>query len=210
MKKMGGVILEKKVFWFDVETTGLDPLKQDIIQLAFLIEIKGKVIESHNLLMQPFNYSTIDQEAIEIHNRTINEIKKYPAPNEAYCKLIAILEKYVDRYDRTDKFYHAGYNTRFDMDFLRHFFIKNGDNFFGSWFNYKGIDPLPILHLLDGIGTFSLVNYKLETVCKHFDIPLNAHDALSDVYATRNLTNLICSKYIKKLEADGKLLKEDV
>lgn len=191
-------ILGNKVFWFDVETTGLDPIKQDIIQLAFLIEINGKVIESQNLLMQPFDYTTIEQEALEVHDRTIDEIKTYPAPKDAYIKLIAILEKYVDRYDRTDKFHHAGYNTRFDMDFLRQFFIKNGDSYFGSWFNYRGIDPLPLLHLLDVIGTVSLTNFKLETVCKHFDIPLAAHDALSDVYATRNLTNLICSKYIKK------------
>ncbi len=186
------------MFWFDVETTGLNPIKQDIIQLAFLIEINGKVIESQNLLMQPFDYNTIEQEALEVQDRTIDEIKTYPAPKDAYLKLIAILEKYVDRYDRTDKFHHAGYNTRFDMDFLRQFFIKNGDSYFGSWFNYRGIDPLPLLHLLDGIGTVSLADYKLETVCKHFDIPLNAHDALSDISATRDLTKLICSKYIIK------------
>jgi len=27
----------KKIFWFDVETTGLVPIKNDIVQLAFLI-----------------------------------------------------------------------------------------------------------------------------------------------------------------------------
>ena len=187
----------KKVFWFDVETTGLNPIKQDIIQLAFLIEIDGKVIESQNLLMQPFDYTTVDQEALEIHDRSIEEIRTYSTPNEAYLKLIAILEKYVDRYDRADKFHHAGYNSRFDMDFLRQFFIKNGDSFFGSWFNHKAIDPLSLLHLIDGIGNISLDNYRLETVCKHFDIPLDAHDALSDINATRNLTKLICLKYIK-------------
>lgn len=74
---------------------------------------------------------------------------------------------------------------------------KNGDVYFGSWFNYKTIDPLSLLHILDGIGSISLENYKLETVCKHYDIPLDAHDALNDIKATRELTKLICSTYIK-------------
>ena len=193
-----GVNLGNKVFWFDVETTGLDPIKQDIIQLAFLIEIDGDIIEGQNLLMQPFDYNAINQEALDVHGRTIKEIKTYPDPRIVYTELIAILEKYVDRYNPLDKFHPAGYNSRFDLDFLRHFFIKNEDVYFGSWFNYKAIDPLSLLHLLDGIGCVSLDNYRLETVCKHFNIPLKAHDALSDIHATRDLANFICSKYIKK------------
>jgi len=188
----------KKIFWFDVETTGKKPELQDIVQLAFLIEIDGKIVESQNMLMQPFRYDTIEQEALDIHKRTVEEIKTYPDPRTVFPKLISFLEKYVDRYDRTDKFHNGGYNTKFDMDFLKQYFIKNGDIYFGSWFNYKSIDPLPLLHILDGMGNVSLENYQLGTVCKHFKIPLKAHDAQSDITATRELTKLICSKYIRK------------
>jgi len=189
--------MSKKIFWFDVETTGLDPINQDIVQLAFLIEIDGKIIESDNMLMQPFDYDTIDQQALDIHGRTVEELKTYPDPREAYKHLISILEKYVDRFNREDKFNHAGYNSRFDLEFLKQFFVKNDDVYFGSWFNYKGIDPLTILHALDGIGKVSLPNYKLETACGHFNIPIEAHDALSDITATRYLTKHICSEYFK-------------
>jgi len=188
--------MKKKLFWFDVETTGLDPIKHDIVQLAFLIEIDGKIIESKNMLMQPFNYNAIDQQALERQNRTLEEIKTYPVPRQVYQELISILEKYVDRYDTSDKFHNGGYNSKFDMEFLKQYFIKNGDSFFGSWFNYRSIDPLNLLHLLDGIGHVSLPDYKLETVCKHYKIPLKAHDALSDITATRDLTKHICSSYI--------------
>ena len=187
----------KKVFWLDVETTGLDPEQQDIIQLAFLIEIDGEIAESQNMLMQPFNYNEVQQDALDVHGRTIEEIKTYPDPRKTYTDLISVLEKYVDRYNPSDKFHPAGYNARFDMDFLRQFFIKNGDVYYGSWFNYKAIDPMSLLHILDGIGSVSIENYKLETVCKHFDICHDAHDALSDITATRELTKLICSKCIK-------------
>lgn len=187
----------KKIFWFDVETTGLDPVKHDIVQLAYLIEIDGKIIESANLLMQPFDYSTICQESLDIHGRTIDEIKNYPNPRSVYAELISVLEKYVDRYNRSDKFHHAGYNSKFDLDFLKQFFVKNKDVYFGSWFNYRAIDPLTLLHVLDGLDKVSIPNYKLETVCKYFDIPINAHDALSDITATRALTKHICSSYFK-------------
>ncbi len=192
-----GKIMTKKIFWFDVETTGLDPIKQDIVQLAFLIEIDGQIIEKGNLLMQPFNYDTVEQAALDVHGRSIDEIRTYPNPKDVYNDLISILAKYVDRYNREDKFNHAGYNSRFDLEFLKQFFIKNNDVYFGSWFNYKGIDPLTILHALDGIEKISLPNYKLETVCGYFDIPIVAHDALSDITATRNLAKHICSEYFK-------------
>jgi len=187
----------KKIFWFDVETTGLDPIKHDIVQLAFLIEIDGRIVEDKNMLMQPFNYETIDPQALERQKRTVEEIMAYPDPRKIYLELISILEKYVDRYDKKDKFHNGGYNSKFDMDFLKQYFIKNGDQYFGSWFNYKSIDPLPLLHMLDGLGSVSLENYQLETVCKHFKIPIAAHDALNDIIATRNLAKIICSKYLK-------------
>lgn len=192
-----GGIMTKKIFWFDVETTGLDSEQQDIIQLAFLIEIDGEVVEGRDMLMQPFSYDTISQEALDVHGRTIEEIKTYPNPRKTYADLITILEKYIDRYNPSDKFHPAGYNSRFDMDFLRQFFIKNDDKYYGSWFNYKAIDPLPLLHILDGLGYVSLDNYKLETVCNHYDIKHEAHDALSDISATKDLAKLICSKYLK-------------
>ena len=32
-----------KICWIDTETTGLDPRKHDVIQLAALVEIDGKI-----------------------------------------------------------------------------------------------------------------------------------------------------------------------
>jgi oligoribonuclease (3'-5' exoribonuclease) len=33
-----------KIFWFDTETTGLDPVVNSIVQLAAIIEIDGEVV----------------------------------------------------------------------------------------------------------------------------------------------------------------------
>ena len=186
-----------KVFYFDVETTGFDPKVNDITQLAGMIEIDGKIKEKFNLRSQPLNWDDISESALEVTGIGIEELKKYPKASEAYSDLIKILDKYCDKYDKFDKFYFAGYNVRFDIDFLHQFFVKQGDQYFGSWFNWKSVDPFPFLHYMDYKGMIKLPNYKLETVCEHFEIEIKAHDAMSDILATRKIIGHIERDLIK-------------
>lgn len=183
-----------KVIYFDVETTGKDAVKNDIIQLAGIIEIDGEIKETFNLKMQPFDYENIVPEALEVNHTTLEELKGYQTPSEAYKSFVRLLGRYVNKFDSRDKFYPAGFNVRFDVDFLKEWFSKNGDVYYGSWFNYKLIDPLPVLHMMEYCGKISLMNYKLSTVCEHLNIAIDAHDALSDITATRDLITYIKEK----------------
>lgn len=72
------------------------------------------------------------------------------------------------------------------MDMMRSSFEKSGDKYFGSWFFWPTIDVRHEVakQILDGCR---LRNYKLETVCGHYDIKIDSHDALSDIKATREL-----------------------
>src|SRR4030066_371973 len=70
---------------------------------------------------------------------------------------------------------------------LANWFKKCNDHFLGSFINWIKIDPLPFLHHMHFTGKLNLPNYKLATVCKHYNIPLTAHDAMSDIEATRTL-----------------------
>ncbi|MFA5262063.1 MAG: 3'-5' exonuclease, partial [Candidatus Omnitrophota bacterium] len=85
------------------------------------------------------------------------------------------------------KFYPAGFNCRFDLEFFNNFFLKNGDKYFGSWMNWRMLDPRPILLFLNYMGKIYLPKYNLEEACKYFGIPLQSHDANSDIEATRVL-----------------------
>lgn len=189
--------MSKKILYFDTETTGLDPITNDIIQLAGIIVIDGKEQETFNLRVQPFNYETVQQGALDVNGISLSALKQYPEPIVSYADFVNMLGRYVDKYDKNDKFTPAGYNVRFDMDFLSNFFLKNNDNYFGSWFNWKLIDPLPLLHFLDFAGKINLPNYKLSTVCAHYNIEINAHDALGDIQATRILISHIYKNFIK-------------
>lgn len=188
--------MAKKIFWFDTETTGLDPKKQDIIQLAYMVEIDGKIIEDGQFFMQPFDYKAIQPDALQIHGLTVEKIKTFQPPQEAYKQIVAVLSKHIDKFNKADKFYPAGFCSRFDQDFLKAFFEKNNDVYYGSWFNYKSLDPIGILHYLDAVGKISLPNYKLATVCEHFGIKIKAHDAISDIKATRELAQKITDTFL--------------
>lgn len=185
-----------KIIYFDVETTGKDSVLNDIIQLAGIVEIDGEVKETFNLRMQPFSYENIVREALEVNHTSIEDLHIYPEPREAYKEFVQLLSKYADKYNPSDKFYPAGFNVSFDLGFLREFFIKNGDKYFGSWFSYRFIDPLPILYLLEVKGQIRLDNYKLSTVCEHLNISINAHDALSDIEATKEVIKFVMEKII--------------
>ena len=186
-----------KILYFDSETTGIDPVKNDIIQLSGAVEIDGDVKEVFDIKMQPHSFENISNEALEVHGMTIEDIKKFQPAKEGYYKFISILQKYVSKFDRSDKFYPAGYNAGFDINFVAEKFKKCGDKYLGSWWNWNAIDPLPILRWMDMKGKISLVNYKLETVCKHFGIEIKAHDALSDIQATIKVIKAVEKLYLK-------------
>lgn len=177
----------KKALYFDVETTGLSPYKNDIIQFACLVEINGEIVEELETKVRPFDFSTIDQKALDTNGLRLEELYDYPHPKEVYQQMCKLFGKYVSKFDKNDKFAPAGYNVRFDVDFLSNFFKKNGDKYYGSFFSWRLIDPIYKLYEMDYEGRIALPDYKLATVCTHFGIPLQAHDALSDIRATRQL-----------------------
>ena len=178
-----------KIFYFDTETTGLDHNKNAIIQLAYIVEIDGVEKEEGNILIQPGISDIVEPSALQVNGRTHDEIYKAPflPPADAFAKIMDVLNKYIDRYDKNDKFFPAGYNVQFDCNFLSSFFTKNGNKFYGSYFEYLKLDPSSLLIFFSITSKVKLESYKLANVCKHFGIEINAHDAMSDIRATKML-----------------------
>lgn len=102
-------------------------------------------------------------------------------------QLCVAMDAHCNRYNRNDKMVLAGYNVGFDDGFFRQFFKKCGDKFYGSWFLPCRIDVLSEVAKWQASNGVMLPNFKLGTVCAHFDIPIQAHQAFSDIKATREL-----------------------
>ena len=185
-----------KIIFIDTETGGVNPEKAALIQLSGIIRIDKKDIEKFNFYIKPFENSEVNEKALEVQGRTLEELKtdKYVEEKEVYKQFVNLLDKYIDKYDRTDKFVVAGYNVRFDVDILKAFFQRHGNNFLFSYLDSSMLDPLYSIRLLQIAEVLPVLeNNKLETWCKHFGIELKAHDSLEDIEATKKLIGKLIS-----------------
>lgn len=188
-----------KLFWFDTETTGVDCRQNSMVQLGAIIEIDGIIQEEIELLFRPLPGRIIAPKALEINGRTEAELMEFPDASIGIAALKKKLSKYVNKFDKNDKFVQVGFNVMFDCDFLRQTWVAAGDQYGpGSYmFNCPWDVRSDVAKLICRTG-LRLKNYKLETICKHFGIEIdNAHDALADVRATRELA-LFAEEQLRK------------
>lgn len=176
-----------KILYFDTETTGTNPNKHDITQFAAIVEIDGVVKEEVNFRCQPINWDNIDPEALEVTGVSIEELKKQQKPEEMFKQIRELFDRHIDKYDKNDKFYPAGHNVGFDLDFLQAFWKKFDKYGTGSYQNWRALDSRTFANFLSVLGKINTENIKLETLCNHYKIEIDAHDALSDIRATREL-----------------------
>ena len=179
----------KKILWVDTETTGLDPVLHDIWSLAYLVDIDGKVEEEGELLIRPYNFDTIQEEALKVGGITVEELEKVDySIVDAVEDLKKVWGKYIDKYDKSDKFIVGGYFVRFDCDFLRSMFKKAGDRYgIGSWCFTPLLEVSAFVAEQVMKARLRLSNFKLATVCERYGIEFDAHIAMEDVKATRQL-----------------------
>lgn len=189
-----------KILWFDLETTGTSPIRHAIHQLAALAEIDGKLDDAIDIRMSPMMKQEIDPEALTATGVTEEQIRSYPHQSDGYKKFESFLSRYINRYEKLDKFILAGYNINaFDEPFLRQLFLDNATTrqsrkyggYFGSWFFWPKRDVQTYLAEHIAEHGLRLPNFQLSTVCEHFGIEINAHDALSDIRATRQLYRVL-------------------
>jgi DNA polymerase III subunit epsilon len=183
---------DQKLLWFDSETGGTDEKTDALIQLAAIIEINGEVVDEIDLKMQALPGKKISNEAISKHGMTLEMISKFDAPRSCFEKLEKMLLKHNPYPVKTDRYIMAGYNPEFDCKFLYQWYTDiDGKYAYWKHLQFSPIDVLPTLRAMRHAGILDIPDTKLETVCAHLNIPLNAHDALSDIRATRQLTHMI-------------------
>lgn len=187
-----------KVAWIDTETTGLDPIKNGIIQVAFIIEIDGQVTRA-DYRINPIG-KEIDPQAMETNGISPEQLAAYPSAIVVKSEIEKFLGQFVDKYDRQDKFIPAGYNVDFDLSFLEQLWLDCGDKYFYSWFERVPLDIYRNHRLLEWLGvTQKPENRKLETLARMYGIePVNNHDAACDIEMTYKIAQVIREKFSQR------------
>ena len=185
-----------KALFFDLETTGTYPGKHGIHQMSGMIVIDGEIKETFDYKVRPNPKAEILDEALEVAGVTRDQILAYPPMGEVYHQFVdGILAKYVDRYNKTDKFFLAGYNNAsFDNQFLRGWFLQNGDQYFGSWFWSNSIDVMVLATPYLAARRTEMKDFKQGTVAKTLGIQVDdtkLHDALYDIEICKAIYDIV-------------------
>ena len=106
-----------KHIFIDTETTGTDPEKHGLIQIAGDIFIDGKHVERFDYRACPFGRDVIDEQALEVNGLTLDEISAFSPPKNTYLNFSDLLSKHCDKYRSSDKYHFIGYNADFDAKF---------------------------------------------------------------------------------------------
>tara|TARA_R110000787_G_scaffold97665_4_gene201306 strand:+ start:4213 stop:4881 length:669 start_codon:yes stop_codon:yes gene_type:complete len=188
-----------KVF-YDLETTGLNPKKNGIHQIAMLFELDDVVVEKLNFKVKPHPKAKIEDEALKVSGTTREDLLNYLPRDQVYTSIVTALRKYISPYDKRDKAHLIGFNNRsFDDDFFYAFFKQDkesiaGDPFFYAWFWMCPLDAIVLAHQYLIERRSNMPNFKLATVARELGIPVDdsrLHDGMYDVLLTREIYKIV-------------------
>jgi DNA polymerase III subunit epsilon len=158
-------LIEQRPLILDTETTGLDPAKDEIIDIA-LVELDGTVLV--NTLVQC--RGTVPADATRIHGISNEMLQGQPTFPQMWEQLRPHLSRPL-----------VIYNAAYDIPMLAY-----------NALNYKIRMSRPQAHCLMTHFTDYSVGLggpyqKLATACQHFHITPGGHRALSDAQAARQV-----------------------
>lgn len=184
-----------KLLFFDLETTGTNPGRNGIHQISGQIVIDGKHVQDFDFHVRPNPKAVIEDAALNVGGVIREQVLAYPPMGQVYKEFVAMLDKYVDKYNKKDKFFLVGYNNAaFDNQFLRGFFLQNGDNYFGSYFWSNSIDVMVLASAYIADRRADMENFKLSTVAKFLGVSVSddsLHNALYDIELTRAVYEIV-------------------
>jgi DNA polymerase-3 subunit alpha (Gram-positive type) len=172
---------------FDFETTGLDPVKDEIIEIGGMKIENGEIKDIFNKLVKP-------EKALPTHITEITGIT--PEMLESEPPIKPILEKFVSFIGDAILVAH---NADFDTAFLR----NNAKRVLNKDITNQVVCTLLISRdILPGLS-----NHKLHTVGEYFHLKAeNRHRAIGDV----ELTYQVWQKFMEKLKDKKVLTRQDL
>ena len=182
-----------RFLWLDTETTGIEVADSAAFELAFILVDGGNVVCERCFFLNPLN-DTIKyhEEAGKVHGYSEQDIKSFPDEREQMPKIANFLvearELWQKDGSKSEKLVIAGYNVEFDIKHLKALLERNGYKFEDYFSNIIADVFVQVKRAGMQKALPYLPDRKLKTVAKHLGVNLeNAHDALADIKATREV-----------------------
>ncbi len=170
----------------DLETTGLNPKTDKIIEIGAARVREGVVTETFSRFVNPGR--GLSEKTKELTGITEENLKDAPCIEDILDAFIAFVgEDYL-----------LGHNILFDFSFLKKVIVNQKKTF-----EKQGIDTLRISRRF----LTDLESRNLGYLCKHYGIELEAHRALNDAIAAHLLYEKLCGEFYDR-EADTFMPKQ--
>ncbi len=188
--------IKSKFIAFDIETTGLNPYYDRIIELGAVVFENGVPISKFSTLVNP--ETLISQEASKINHITNDMLKDAPSENEVYKKFIEFMKPALN-----SEVPICAHNALFDISF-----ITNTLNRLGYNYNISYIDTLSISrNILDN----QVINHKQDTIAKYFNIVNEEqHRAVTDAETCGKILDKLISLLSNEFDKNAKISSKEI
>jgi len=197
--------MDYAIYVCDTETTGLDPYKNDVVELSILRMSDGI---QKTWFIRPTNPENIEQAALRINGYKIEDLRHetkhgretYRNPNEVIIEVENwIAEDCMPAENRVI----VGQNVAFDYSMLRQLWVKCGseDTF---PFGRRMMDTMMLEFTVDYANRSLAEGYSLHNLLKKYGIKNEkAHAAAADVRATKELFEKQIANLRQKMSING-------
>lgn len=171
----------------DIESSGYDPKKNALLEIAAIPIINGVKGEPFVSYVRPHKDAVIEPKALEINKLTYDQIWTFPEPTE-------VIKSFLSWIDSKETMFNLlGHNVQFDRRFLYSFFCRyGGHGDFITRFRPNDICTEDMARVALKHKPNAPKSVSLGNLCKYFDIKLdNAHSALPDIEATYELYQIL-------------------
>ncbi len=186
----------ESIFWYDLETTGIDPVLDRPLQFAGIrtdADLR-EIDEPVNVIGYPGRDVLPQPEALLVTGLRMSELKANGLNEKAFC------DRVLGEFEVAQTCVAGFNNIRFDDEFTRQMLYRNfRDPYAREWrngnFRWDVIDLVRAAYALRPTGfnwperTPGVPSFRLEDLARaNGDDHLDAHDALADVRATIAIT----------------------
>lgn len=161
----------------DVETTGLNPKTEKIIEVGAVRVRNGKIVDRYESLINPGR--RLEEKIVELTGITDEMVKAAPMAEEVMPQLLSFMGEDI----------LLGHSLNFDYSFIKRLAVNL--RLWNTQSTSMGIDTLKIARYF----LKDLESRSLPFLCQYFEIPHKAHRALEDAKAAAMLYKMLAERF---------------